>query len=298
MLKAVRTRWLVAAGASVVVAAAGTAAALSADGPSRPVAAVNTHSASVLTTPAAVATSPSVPITPAPSTSSPPVTVAPMTTPDAPAPRSPSPPPPAAVAPAAAPPAGNPLPLPYSGSAGQVITVVVGSSSATVGTLTAWSRNANGNWTSTYGPVTAFVGADGVGTASESTSRTPSGVYGLTLAFGRYPNPGTRLSYFQSTTSDWWDENPASPTYNTHVRQQNSPGGNSENLYTTGSVYNYAINVDYNTARTPGAGSAIFLHVSNGSPTAGCIAINQTTLVSIMRWLDPGEHPVIDIGVG
>ncbi|MGZ4586384.1 MAG: L,D-transpeptidase family protein, partial [Mycobacteriaceae bacterium] len=106
------------------------------------------------------------------------------------------------------------------------------------------------------------------------------------------------LPYFQSTTADWWDSNPGSPAYNTHVHQQSSPGGGSENLYGSGAVYDYVVNVNYNTARTPGAGSAIFLHVTNGSPTAGCIAVPRNTMVTILQWLNPAAGPAIDIGVG
>jgi L,D-peptidoglycan transpeptidase YkuD (ErfK/YbiS/YcfS/YnhG family) len=62
--------------------------------------------------------------------------------------------------------------------------------------------------------------------------------------------------------------------------------------------YNYAVVIDYN--RSPvvqGAGSAFFLHVTDGNPTAGCVSIPQANLVSIMGWLAPSTHPRILIGV-
>ena len=55
--------------------------------------------------------------------------------------------------------------------------------------------------------------------------------------------------------------------------------------------------IDYN--RFPvhaGAGSAFFLHVTNGEATAGCVSIPEASLVSIMRWLNPSVHPRILIG--
>ncbi len=55
------------------------------------------------------------------------------------------------------------------------------------------------------------------------------------------------------------------------------------------------------TARFPvvkGAGSAFFLHVTNGRPTAGCVALSAAHLDAIMRRLQPSLHPVISIGVG
>jgi len=47
-----------------------------------------------------------------------------------------------------------------------------------------------------------------------------------------------------------------------------------------------------------GAGSGIFLHVSDGIPTQGCVAIGARQLNVVMRWLEPSQNPVISIGVG
>lgn len=188
-------------------------------------------------------------------------------------------------------------PLGYTGTANQVVTVVAARSSATTATLSAWTRTPSG-WTATVAPTAAFVGAAGIGTASEGSTRTPEGTFTLTRSFGRIANPGTRLSWFTTDTLDWWDENPASATYNLHVRRATSPGGASENLYRAGTVYDAAVVLDVNTARTPGAGSGFFLHVTNGRPTAGCVAVPTATVIAVLRWLDPAAHPVIRIGVG
>jgi L,D-peptidoglycan transpeptidase YkuD (ErfK/YbiS/YcfS/YnhG family) len=195
---------------------------------------------------------------------------------------------------------GQQLPLPYNGSAGQVITVVAASKSSTTATLTAWTRQGNG-WRADIGPITANVGSAGVGAASETTSRTPAGVFGLTEAFGIAGNNGTKLPYFQVDDSDWWVSDTASAAYNTHVRCAagsctfNEKAG--ERLAAAGSVYNHAVVINYNRGPiTPGAGSAFFLHVSNGRATAGCVSVPSAQLDAIMRWLDPGQRPVINIG--
>jgi L,D-peptidoglycan transpeptidase YkuD (ErfK/YbiS/YcfS/YnhG family) len=54
--------------------------------------------------------------------------------------------------------------------------------------------------------------------------------------------------------------------------------------------------IAYNAARTPGLGSAIFLHVSTGGPTAGCVSVTQDQLLSLLRWLDPARQPRIIMG--
>jgi L,D-peptidoglycan transpeptidase YkuD (ErfK/YbiS/YcfS/YnhG family) len=197
--------------------------------------------------------------------------------------------------PAAAPDPDSP-PLTYWGPARQLITVVADSAGSTTATLTAWERTDTG-WRSMIGPVTAFVGAAGIGQASEGSTRTPAGAWALGQAFGRQPNPGTAMPYFRTDGNDWWNGNVTSPAYNTHVRQAANPGGASENLYGAGPVYDYAIDMGYNTARVPGAGSAMFLHVTDGRPSAGCVAIDRAALVSILQWLDPAKGPVIDIAV-
>jgi L,D-peptidoglycan transpeptidase YkuD (ErfK/YbiS/YcfS/YnhG family) len=43
-----------------------------------------------------------------------------------------------------------------------------------------------------------------------------------------------------------------------------------------------------NKERIPGNGGAFFVHTSNGAPTAGCVALDDATLVKIIRWLQPG----------
>ena len=154
-----------------------------------------------------------------------------------------------------------------------------------------------------FGPVTAHLGSEGVGSPSEYHSRTPRGTYGLTEAFGRDSNPGTSLPYSHVTTRDWWVSDVNSSKYNSH--QICSAGscpfntGAGENLYNAGSVYDYAVVMDVNRwPATPGDGSAFFLHVTDGGSTAGCVAINAATLVSIMRWLTPSGHPRIAVGIG
>jgi L,D-peptidoglycan transpeptidase YkuD (ErfK/YbiS/YcfS/YnhG family) len=60
-------------------------------------------------------------------------------------------------------------------------------------------------------------------------------------------------------------------------------------------AYDYAAVIAYNTARRPGLGSAIFLHVGTGSATAGCVSLPAAELVKVLRWLRPAGHPAIAI---
>jgi L,D-peptidoglycan transpeptidase YkuD (ErfK/YbiS/YcfS/YnhG family) len=179
--------------------------------------------------------------------------------------------------------------------------VVAGSSGSTSAKLTAWELGPNG-WNPVLGPVTARVGSAGVGRASETSTRTPAGTFTLTEAFGRAGDPGTALPYRVVDGDDWWVSDVNSPEYNRYAQCAPStcPFNEtvSENLYATGAVYDQAVVIDYNRGGTPGAGSGFFLHISNGAPTAGCVAIDAGSLVTLMLWLDPGARPLISIGVG
>jgi len=198
---------------------------------------------------------------------------------------------------------GVSLPLSYStGTATRVITVVSSAYSHTTATLQAWNKAPGGGWLKYGGAITAHVGSQGMTSSpSESKSATPIGSFSLTQAFGHNADPGTSLPYFQTTSADWWISQSGS-LYNTHQHCSSgcafAQGSPNEHLYYETPYYNYAVVIDYN--RFPvhqGAGSAFFLHVTDGSATAGCVAIPAANLVTIMRWLTPGTHPRILIGV-
>jgi len=198
------------------------------------------------------------------------------------------------------------LPLAYAtGNATQVVTVTASSTSATTATLRAWTKAPGGGWLPKGGPIVARIGSQGM-TAhpSESRSATPMGSFTLTQAFGALGDPGTGLPYTRVDLSYWWISQ-AGPLYNTMQRCSGTcpfnTGSSSpnEHLATETPYYNYAVVIDYNRFPvTQGAGSAFFFHVTDGRPTAGCVAIGQSELVSIMRWLSPAAHPRILIGTG
>jgi L,D-peptidoglycan transpeptidase YkuD (ErfK/YbiS/YcfS/YnhG family) len=199
-------------------------------------------------------------------------------------------------------PRGQALPLGYStGSASRVITVVASSIRGTTARLQAWTKVAGG-WRPYGAQVTAHVGAQGLTTRpSESNSATPIGSFTLTQAFGALADPGTGLPYFRTDPADWWISQPGR-LYNTHQHCASgcafTQGDPNEHLRYETPYYNYAVVIDYN--RFPvrqGGGSAFFLHVTDGAATAGCVAIAQDRLVTLMRWLTPAAHPRILIGV-
>lgn len=61
------------------------------------------------------------------------------------------------------------------------------------------------------------------------------------------------------------------------------------------SLYKWLLVIEHNPYNIPGAGSLIFLHLweSPEKGTAGCIAVAETTMLEILRWLNPNCHPAI-----
>lgn len=192
--------------------------------------------------------------------------------------------------------AGAESPPPSPSPTTQRIVVSAPDPTSTTGTLTAYQL-IGGRWQVVLGPTPADLGELGVGQTGDDIFRTPVGTFPLGQSFGRQPNPGTAMPYFQSTDEDWWDEDPESPTYNLRVHSIESPSEDAENLYDSGPIYDYGVLIEHNPERIPGRSSGIFLHVSDGDPTWGCVAIAPEQMRSVLTWLDPAASPEITIGV-
>ena len=180
----------------------------------------------------------------------------------------------------------------------QLITVTAASYQATYATLAAFRRTSHG-WQRVFGPWTARIGRNGFappGRKREGDGRTPSGSFSLLYIFGVGPNPGFRLRYRQLHPYDYWDDDAASPRYNEWVDSRRAgPGANPEPMDV--SAYYDGVVIGYNTARTPGLGSAIFLHLNIGIATSGCVTLPPGELLPLLRWLNPARSPEIRMGV-
>lgn len=179
------------------------------------------------------------------------------------------------------------------GAATQVLSVTgVGGTDAK---MDVWERTAAG-WQPVDGGVgiPAKIGAKGMSPDHfDGSMMTPKGVYTLDFAFGTQPNPGGGLSYVQVGPDHWWDGDMKSPTYNTMqvCKKDQCPFNTSlsagtENLQIP--QYAHAVVMGVNKERIPGKGGAFFVHSTDGGATAGCVAIDDATLVKIMQWLRPG----------
>lgn len=220
---------------------------------------------------------------------------------------------------AAAPAPYHPSRLAHVDGADQVVVVTAPSWSSTTATLRAYERDGDG-WRQVVAATPARLGWSGLALAADrrqGTGKTPAGTFAIPSAFGRLADPGTSLPYRRFDRDDAWTYNPRRPaTYNlfqTADVSWSTYGGYVERLWEYGLQYHYVAVLDYNlpdgkvttgadgirrTSRPADtkAGGGIFLHVSNGTKTAGCVAIPEAQMRQVLRWLDPAKHPRIVIG--
>ena len=121
----------------------------------------------------------------------------------------------------------------------------------------------------------------------DSDLRSPIGVFGLTDAGGQLPDPGSRLPYHQSSGF-----------------ALSGTGFLGEPL---AGAFDYVIAINYN--RVPGTspldptrpqgynkGGGIWLHVDHHGPTHGCVSLPVAAMRTLLRTLDPAQHPVVVMG--
>jgi len=189
-----------------------------------------------------------------------------------------------------------------TGTAAQLVTVASLRPSSQTGAVRVWA-NRGECWTQVAGPWTGWLGIRGISEHKrEGDLKTPSGAFGIQpVMFGLEPNPGVRYRYHRIVCGDWWVEDPRSPSYNRfrHVRCGATPPfrTTSEDMSRSPSSYRHLAVIDYNTHPiVPGRGSGIFLHVSHGNATLGCVALPLPQLVKLLRWFDPAKQPLVVIG--
>jgi hypothetical protein len=137
----------------------------------------------------------------------------------------------------------------------------------------------------------------------EGDGRGPAGIFALGTAFGdaAQPLPGLKLPYLELTSSIECVDDSSSKHYNRIVDRTtvSQDWKSSEHMREIGEAYRWGIVVNLNgtvpdgSVPRPGAGSCVFLHIwhSSSQGTAGCTAMPQADLESLLTWLDPIRKP-------
>jgi L,D-peptidoglycan transpeptidase YkuD (ErfK/YbiS/YcfS/YnhG family) len=153
------------------------------------------------------------------------------------------------------------------------------------------ARVSPGRYVMQKGPYAGHVGRNGVAAPAakrEGDGKTPNGAYPMRGGFGTGSNPGLASSWLVTSWRDVWVDDSRSPLYNTRQRLPVNGRWASAEKMRVSPAYNYAQVIGYNERRTPGRGSAIFLHVDQGRGTAGCVSLPTSSLLAVLRWERPG----------
>ena len=202
-------------------------------------------------------------------------------------------------------------------NAGQLVVVTASGWDATEGELQRFERD-DMSWHRIGAPEAVSLGRSGLAWGQgrhampqgdgpikrEGDGRSPAGVFDLPGAFGYGPTGHSLMPYEAMDASDWCMDVDTSPFYNRIIdaRQEGEAAvaGSSEpmrlDLHNAGDDrYALGLKVAHNPANVPGQGSCIFMHLWRrpGETTAGCTAMSDSTMLTLLSWLDPQRHPVL-----
>lgn len=139
------------------------------------------------------------------------------------------------------------------------------------------------------------VGPNGItNTSKEGSGMSPAGRWPLRQLFyraDRIEKPESCLKSTVITKDMGWCDEPAHPDYNQLV--QLPFAASHEEMWMESDVYDCVVVLGHNDDPVvPGAGSAIFLHISRPTytPTAGCAALSKEDLLEFLAMATPETH--------
>lgn len=197
----------------------------------------------------------------------------------------------------------------------QLVLVTVPDWNAAQGTLRRYERTA-GHWREVGDARPVMIGRSGAAWGSglhpsrqtgpgkrEGDGRAPAGVFRIGRAFGYAAQAATALPYDPMQASHYCIDVNESPLYNTIVDARvvgaQAVAGSTEpmrrDIHAGGDQrYRQGFVIEHNTSRQPAAGSCIFAHLwkSPADATAGCTAMDASTMSDLLAWLRPEHQPL------
>lgn len=137
----------------------------------------------------------------------------------------------------------------------------------------------------------------------EGDGKAPAGIFKIGMAFGYAPSIKALIPYQGMESSDWCIDVNDSELYNRIVSTDevgiDAIKGSSEpmrrDIHLNGDmVYKKGFVIAHNPDNIPKGGSCIFAHLwrAPGVPTAGCTAMPEEAMDSLLTWLNPGKNPI------
>ena len=198
---------------------------------------------------------------------------------------------------------------------GQLLVVTAKDWSTSTATLQRYYYTKE-NWWKTGKAISVQIGRNGLGWGiglytipknakiikKEGDGKAPAGIFSLKQGFGYAPY---KISYPYEVykETDHCVDDVKSKYYNkivdsTKIKQDYT---SHERMKFSKDYYKYGIVVDHNgiadgAKSKRGAGSCIFIHIKK-VPTAGCTAMNEDEIKTILLWLNPEANPLLVQGV-
>jgi zinc D-Ala-D-Ala dipeptidase len=133
----------------------------------------------------------------------------------------------------------------------------------------------------------------------EGDKKSPAGLFSLGPIFGA-ASPAEmihlHMPYLVINDDIEAIDDPQSLYYNRVVNRKEvtAVDWQSSEKMATDPSYKLGIVIQHNSpSPTPGAGSAIFLHITKEKATNGCTSISRTHLETLLSWLDPKKQPAL-----
>lgn len=210
--------------------------------------------------------------------------------------------------------ASNPAPVqsPLTGS-NQIVMVTTSDWNAVDGTMQRYERGGESQWRPVGEAVPIVVGRTGLAWGkglvstmafrgprkAEGDGKSPAGIYRFGSAFGFATESSGGLTTPYRPLKDTTEcvDDSASQFYNQIVERDKVPAVDWKSSERMRSVADYRLGlvIEHNSAAIPRSGSCIFMHIWSGPSrgTAGCTAMNDAALETMLRWLDPAARPLL-----
>jgi len=133
------------------------------------------------------------------------------------------------------------------------------------------------------------IGKKGINSnKKEDDYSTPKGLFSLKKLYFRKDRVGIPKCKVNKKTirgDMTWCDDPKHKKYNEEIRTLNKR--HKENLYREDHKYDYIISISHNERKTPGKGSAVFIHLTdNYRPTAGCVALIKKDFEILLKLIN------------
>lgn len=134
----------------------------------------------------------------------------------------------------------------------------------------------------------AYIGKNGLTNDKiEGDGKTPIGEFKLGAILTTHPEGINKngLKYTKITENMYWVDDSKSKYYNqlVDIKEVKKDWDSAEHIIDYPIQYEYLVEIKTNPNNIPQKGSAIFLHCTNNSPTAGCISINSQIMKKIIE---------------